>query len=149
MIRYRLDDLGWYQFEWLVQALLKDHLGIGVESWGGHGDHGRDAWCFGSLHFPDKHEKTDGPFLFQVKFIENANAAGAKPIPRLIAAVKAEMARISQPGMGGPSEPSAATQRHPLCKHYIVLTNCLMSPAGRQAISAEIHDALSNAMTHC
>jgi len=43
MIRYRLDDLGWYQFEWLVQAVLKDHLGIGIESWGGHGDHGRDV----------------------------------------------------------------------------------------------------------
>ena len=23
MIRYRLDDLGWYQFEWLCQSLLK------------------------------------------------------------------------------------------------------------------------------
>src|SRR6266446_5908598 len=88
MIRYRLDDLGWYQFEWLVQTLLKDHLGIGVEAWGGHGDHGRDAWCPGPLRFPAKHGKTNGPFLFQVKFIENANAAGAKPIPRLIAAVK-------------------------------------------------------------
>jgi len=54
MIRYRLDDLGWYQFEWLVQAVLKDHLGIGIESWGGHGDHGRDAWCMDPLHFPAK-----------------------------------------------------------------------------------------------
>src|SRR5438445_5140051 len=95
MIRYGLDDLGWYQFEWLVQALLKEHLGIGVESWGGRGDYGRDAWCAGPLHFPDKGRETKGPFLFQVKFVENANAAGAKPIPRLIAAVKAEAVRIS------------------------------------------------------
>ncbi|MES1241308.1 MAG: hypothetical protein ABUT39_06790 [Acidobacteriota bacterium] len=30
MIRYRLDDLGWYHFECLVQALLKAELGLGV-----------------------------------------------------------------------------------------------------------------------
>jgi putative transposase len=34
LTRELMDDLGWYQFEWLVQALLKDQLGIGVESWG-------------------------------------------------------------------------------------------------------------------
>jgi hypothetical protein len=32
LIRYRLDDLGWLQFEWLVQSLLKAKLGLTVES---------------------------------------------------------------------------------------------------------------------
>jgi hypothetical protein len=32
MIRYKLDDLGWYQFEALMQSLLKAELGLGVES---------------------------------------------------------------------------------------------------------------------
>lgn len=46
MIRYRLDDLGWYQFEWLIQALLKSHCGLAVEDWSANGgDFGKDAFC--------------------------------------------------------------------------------------------------------
>jgi hypothetical protein len=78
MIRYRLDDLGWYQFEWLIQTLLKAELGLGVESWGGHRDHGRDVFTASRLSFPDKNSLSDGPFIFQVKFVENANAAGLR-----------------------------------------------------------------------
>jgi hypothetical protein len=141
MIRYRLDDLGWYQLEWLVQSMLKDHLGIGVESWGIRGDHGRDAWCKGPLHFPAKNQETDGPFLFQVKFIENANAAGAKPFPRLMAAVRAEVARIR-----GRSSSIKSSQP---CKHYVLLTNCLLSPHDRQAVNSGIGKALPNVATHC
>jgi len=142
MIRYRLDDLGWYQFEWLVQAVLKDHLGIGIESWGGHRDCGRDAWCLDPLHFPAKQSKSSGPFLFQAKFIENANAAGARPIPRLIAAVKAEMAEVLLRGIkndGG--------RRNG--KHYVLLTNSLISPEGRQAVESEVHKALPSSQVHC
>ncbi len=140
MIRYRLDDLGWYQFEWLVQALLKDHLGIGVESWGGHSDHGRDVWCPSPLHFPTSDEKTAGPFLFQVKFIENANAAGARPVPRLMAAIKAEGTRISQRRF----QQKSTSQ----CEHYVLVTNCLMSPENRHTISAELGKVLPDAQIH-
>jgi len=31
MLRYHLDDLGWYQFEQICQALLKIELGLGIE----------------------------------------------------------------------------------------------------------------------
>ena len=141
MIRYKLDDLGWYQFEWLIQTLLKDQLGIGVESWGGHGDHGRDAWCPGPLHFPAKHIKTTGPFQFQMKFIENANAAGAKPFPRFLAAVKAETVRLSGQRSGA--------KRKSLCKHYVLITNSLISPDDRDAVNSEIAEVLPNATIHC
>ena len=142
MIRYRLDDLGWYQFEWLVQAVLKDHLGIGIESWGGHGDYGRDAWCSDPLLFPSKHSMTEGPFLFQAKFIENANAAGAKPLPSLIGAVKAEMKYVAmrtvkeEKGVGN-------------CKHYVLITNAVMSPKGRQAVEAEVCSSMPAVGVHC
>ena len=73
-MRYRFDDLGWYQFEWLVQSLLKAELGLGIESWtSSRGDRGRDAYFDGQLAFPTK-AATEGPFVFQVKFVENANA---------------------------------------------------------------------------
>jgi hypothetical protein len=142
VIRYRLDDLGWYQFEWLVQALLKDHLGIGVESWGGHGDHGRDAWCNGSLHFPAKQSKTNGPFLFQMKFVENANAAGAKPFPRLIAAVRTEIAKIQR-------RRSHPKSRAPKCGQYVLISNSLITPQGRDKVAAEMGKALPNVAVHC
>lgn len=51
---YRLDELGWHQFERLAQALLKTELGMGVEAWGGHSDLGRDAYCAGPLNYPDR-----------------------------------------------------------------------------------------------
>src|SRR5271156_5276173 len=140
MIRYRLDDLGWYQFEWLAQALLKDHLGIGVESWGGRGDHGRDAWCMQALHFPAKRRKTKGPFTFQVKFIENANAAGAKPFPRLLAAVRAEQAKILLRASQG--------KAYPRCKQYVLLTNCVLTAEEREVLSVEMSGAIRGVTTH-
>lgn len=95
MGRYQLDDLGWYQFEMLIQSLLKAVCGLGVESWGKRRDFGRDAFCQLPLSFPDK-KLTDGPFIFQVKFVENANAAGARPGHALVSAVKKEKISIQQ-----------------------------------------------------
>lgn len=94
-IRYRLDELGWFCFEKLIQVLLKAELGVGVESWGGYGDFGRDAYFTGKLSYPAKGLIEDGPFLFQVKFIQQANAAGAKPELRIKKAVKAEIKKMA------------------------------------------------------
>lgn len=93
MGRYQLDDLGWYQFEMLIQSLLKAVCGLGVESWGKRQDFGRDSFCQNPLSFPGK-EQNEGPFIFQVKFVENANAAGAKPEDALVSAVNKEKSAI-------------------------------------------------------
>jgi hypothetical protein len=93
MIDYRLDDLGWFEFEQLVQTLAKARLGLGIEAWGGRGDWGRDAYFHGNLRYPTNAE-TDGAFVFQAKFVEGANAGGAKPEKLIIAAVENECARI-------------------------------------------------------
>jgi len=95
-IRYNLDSLGWFQFEWLVQSLLKAELGIGVESWGGRGDWGRDAYSVGPLPFPMRTVPTQGPFVFQAKFVSGANAAGAKSERLLSDAVRKEAALIAE-----------------------------------------------------
>lgn len=78
MLRYDIDRLGWFEFEQLTQTLLKIRLGCGVEAWGGQGDWGRDAYFDGALCYPTL-RKTRATFLFQCKFVEAANAAGAKP----------------------------------------------------------------------
>src|SRR6266478_963770 len=119
MIRYRLDDLGWYQFEWLVQSLLKAELGPAVESWGGHKDHGRDAFIASRLCFPDKNFLSEGPFVFQAKFVENANAAGAKNEPALLGAVSKEAERILQRHRVSPTTET---------RHYALITNAFLNP---------------------
>jgi len=96
MVRYNLDDLGAYQFEKLAQSLLKTHVGITVESWGNRGDFGRDAYTINNLRFPNKEKETSGPFLFQVKFVEGANAAGAKPAQALNGSLSKEIAQIKE-----------------------------------------------------
>jgi hypothetical protein len=124
--RYRLDDLGWYQFEWLVQSLLKAELGIGVESWGGRGDHGRDAFCATALNFPAKHITSEGPFVFQAKFVENANAAGAEFRRTVLHAVSGELERIRHRAGRIVWQPP---------NHYVLITNAPLQADLREEIA--------------
>lgn len=130
MLRYRLDDLGWYQFECMIQALLKAKLGLGIESWAGRADHGRDAFFKGSLEFPTHGKLQEGPFVFQVKFVEEANAAGANPRPRILSAVKSEIKLLK-------------IRRTPKDQKiiYSLLTNVTLSPELREKISKLFKDS--------
>ena len=118
-VEYNLDSLGWYQFERLVQVLLKAEFGMGVESWGGRGDYGRDAFAHGPLKFPARDIQSEGPFVFQVKFVEGANVPGAKFEPRLMTAVRSEVTQIVKRIEKG--------QWH-TPKHYALLTNVPVTP---------------------
>jgi hypothetical protein len=129
MIRYRLDDLGWDQFEWLCQTLVKVELGIGVEAWGGSSDLGRDAYFDGPLDIHKTGRVAPGPFIFQAKFVSGANAARAKPGP----AVKAALT----------SECTALKTRHKKLeleriRHYVFLTNAPLGATLRTWIRQEI-----------
>jgi Novel STAND NTPase 3 len=140
MLRYRLDDLGWFQFEWVVQSLLKAELGIGLESWGGRGDNGIDAYSLESLNFPARHLASEGPFIFQAKFIENANAAGARFTDILVDAVRKEAARIQdRVGRGSWRQP----------QHYALLSNAVPDAALRQRITELLAPAVPDAAVHC
>ena len=119
MIRYRLDDLGWYQFEWLCQSILKADFGVGVQSWGGHADWGRDAYFDGPLEIPVKRKPSPGPFVFQAKFVAEANAAGAKPAVAIRAAVSSECTAIKR-----------RFEKYGVekLKHYVLMTNSPLTP---------------------
>lgn len=129
MLEYRLDDLHWADFEKLCQALLKAKLGVGVEAWGGSGDWGNDAYCQAPLSYPGS-EVQQGPFQFQAKFVQGANAAGAKPRAPLVAAVKKECERIKK-------------RKQPPPLVYSLLTNVVLSPQLRGVVEGIIQDALS------
>lgn len=129
MSDYNLDALGWYQFERLTQTLLRTEYGLTVECWGGSRDYGRDAYSQGPLKFPDRDGSSPGPFIFQAKFVQGANAAGADPKPRLVDSVKKEAARISKRVQEG-------KWRHP--KTYALLTNA--------PLSADLRTEIDNAL---
>jgi hypothetical protein len=95
-VLYNLDELGWYQFEQLCQALLRAAHGAELEAWGGSHDTGKDAYAEGTLRYPDGRIEQQGPFIFQVKFVSNANAIGSNPRAALLAAINRESARIAQ-----------------------------------------------------
>jgi len=139
VLRYRLDDLGWHHFEHLVQSLLKAELGLGVESWGGHGDNGRDAYAAGPICFPQRGTLTEGPFVFQVKFVEAANAAGADPGKALIRAVRAESSRIEQ---------RIAQGSWGDLRHYVLVTNVVLSEKLRMEIRGRLNQVLPEATVH-
>ena len=144
-MRYRLDDLGWYHFELLVQSLLKAELGLGVESWGGTSDGGRDAYARGPLSFPDPNSPQPGPFLFQAKFVDGANAAGARSKRALIQAIEAECKRIRQR-----IENSFWRQppwRQPT--YYVLLTNVPLSSAVRATIESRFAEVMPEVKIQC
>lgn len=138
MIRYNLDALGWYQFEWLVQSLLKSEIGLAVESWGQRGDHGRDAYAEGQLHFPERDILSDGPFVFQVKFVEGANSAGADPATPLRNAIRKEATRIA----------ARSRQVFPVPRHYALITNAQLTTTLRDEIDVILGGVLPGAHLH-
>jgi hypothetical protein len=69
-LKYRIGAIGWYNFETLVQTLLKGVIGPGVTSFGGTKDGGRDATFTGAANFPSEQAKWDGYWVFQVKYID-------------------------------------------------------------------------------
>src|SRR5665213_1627891 len=136
-MRYKLDDLGAYQFEELTQSLLKAHVGLSVESWGRRSDFGRDAYTPNALHFPNKNIETAGPFIFQVKFVEGATASGAKPGGALLGSVYKEIAQIrsrkSDPKWIEPS-------------HFTFLTNSPMGVPLREEVREKFKSILPAAV---
>ena len=137
MAEYRLDELGWFQFERLCQSLLKARCGLGVESWGGHGDLGRDAYAEGPLPFPSN-EENDGPFVFQAKFVAGANAAGSRPLPALLKGIRAELAEIVKREENG-------TWDEP--RFYTLMTNTPLTTSRRKAVRTALEKGLAKTTT--
>jgi hypothetical protein len=134
--KYRLDDLGWWEFERLCQALLQSSYGLVVAAWGGSGDLGRDAYSEADLDFPQRGTPGRGPFVFQAKFVQGANAAGANAGPSLTKAVNAELTRIAKHREAGRwNNPGT----------YALLTNAPIAPALRKTLTDEIKQKLVGA----
>lgn len=133
-MRYRLEELGWYQFENLASALLKAEVGLGLEVWSApSGDLGRDAYFKGALRFPT-HDLSDGPFVFQVKF----SAADDSDSSLRTAVAKEKRAIQSRRGKGEWQD----------CAHYCLLTNVSLTPTRRTHIEDLLKDVQPASSVH-
>lgn len=133
MIRYRLDELGWYQFEWLCQSLLKANLGIAIEAWGGSSDLGRDAYWKRALSLKSAGVETPGPFVFQAKFVSGANAAGAIPDGAILTSVKKECRAITKRALSSSYEKPST---------YVLMTNAPLSATLKEKITSCLKESL-------
>ena len=127
LARYELDRLGWHNFEWLIQTLLKAEFGFLVESWGAFKDHGRDAYSAKSIESSTGKGKYQGPVIFQAKFVSEANAVGSDYRKALLAAVRHEADAIEE-------RVSAKIWEDP--ESYVLLTNCPITSNERIEIEA-------------
>ena len=134
MGRYRLDDLGWYQFENLIQSLLKTKCGLLIESWGKGKDFGRDAYTKNPIKFPDDREN-EGSFIFQVKFIDNASLNNTKGFNNLKKAVNCEIKEIQ-------SRIEKGTWTSP--NFYTLVTNFPITATQRELLRNILHDEMTN-----
>ncbi|MCE9582512.1 MAG: restriction endonuclease [Planctomycetes bacterium] len=131
---YKLDELGWHDFETLVQSLLKTKCGMGVEAWGGHGDFGRDAFSPFPVKLIEAPPLEIGPVVFQAKFVNNANAAGADYMGALQNAVSKESTKIKN------SEVIKKAMN--LVGAYVLLTNAPISATEREKLQVQMSKAL-------
>ena len=127
-LKYRIAEIGWYNFEKLVQTLLKSIIGPGVTSFGGSKDRGRDAGYSGFAHFPTTQENWSGGWVFQVKYIDLQDVGAAAARSQLKSALRIEFKSI--------------LERHPgPVDNYILITDVPLTSQSREALTGVARDA--------
>lgn len=121
----------WYNFEFLVQTLLKLVIGPGVTSFGGSKDSGRDAVFVGAANFPNAETQWRGYWLFQVKYVdfEEQGVDAARSI--LIRTFRKELENIIR-------KHTTTFQR---IDNYILITDVPLTGNARDALSTVIADS--------
>ncbi len=108
-LKYRISNIGWYNFELLVQTLLKAVVGPGVTSFGGSKDQGRDAAFVGPAAFPAPGCQWTGNWVFQVKYVDFEEQGADAARSALKSTLRNELKRL--------------LSRHRNTNNYIVLTD--------------------------
>lgn len=127
-LKYRLTILGWYNFEALVQTLLKVIIAPGVTSFGGTKDGGRDAVFEGKAPFPSQTTKWKGKWIFQVKYSELESGSVEAIGKRILNAFNKEIKNIKQ-------------RRGYWPDNYVLITNVHLSSAFRKKLKNVIMEA--------
>jgi hypothetical protein len=89
---YRLDELGWLEFERMVTALLELEVGVPADAWAGHADVGRTAVVEDGLVDPASGRRLTGPTVVLAMWIRPEATA---PVVELVGAKIASMTASS------------------------------------------------------
>lgn len=116
-LKYRISTIGWYNFELLVQTLLKAVIGPGVSAFGGSKDAGRDAVFEGLAGFPSPKSTWAGRWVFQVKYLDFEEQGVAAARAALKATFSGELKKL--------------LNRRQRVDNYILLTNVPVTGSGR------------------
>ncbi len=85
---YRLDELGWLQFERMCELLLEADLGVSAASWIGRADTGRVASVDGPLPAPAQGARVDGPLSVVIAWVPE-DAERHRRVGSLVACLEA------------------------------------------------------------
>lgn len=129
-LKYRISNIGWYNFELLAQTLLKAVIGPGVTSLGGSKDKGRDAVFKGSAAFPTAECQWTGRWVFQVKYIDVEEQG-------------VDASRSALKSAFGKEASSILNRRSPI-DNYILLTDVPLSAQARDALAEIAVEVLAN-----
>ncbi len=121
-LQYRIGEIGWYNFERIIQTLLKEIIGPGVTSFGGTKDRGRDAAYEGRASFPSEHENWTGNWVFQVKYVDLQDTDAHSVRTRLKSALRKEIDNIVQ------------GREHPI-DNYVLITDVPLTADSRSALA--------------
>jgi len=129
-LKYRIGGIGWYNFERLVQTLLKAVIGPGVTSFGGSKDGGRDATYAGAAPFPSEHSQWDGQWVFQVKYADLEIHGAQEARKQLRKTFRQECEAILARG-----------QREGWPHNYVLLTNVPLTAGNRRELEQLVKGA--------
>lgn len=122
-VDFAFHTLGWYEFQHLCAAILREVLGQTVRIYSEGNDRGRDA-AFCGAWVRQKNESLDGAFVAQIKFSRD------KVRPLVSSLFTKELPKIR------------ALHKDGLCDHYIVLTNHVTTAPTAAKIEKEIREAV-------
>lgn len=125
-LKYRISNIGWYNFELLVQTLLKAVIGPGVTSFGGSKDQGRDAGFVGTAAFPTVTCQWTGNWVFQVKYVDFEEQGVDASRSALKSTFRNELRRI--------------LSRHQSTDNYILLTDVPLTAQTRSDLEKIVAD---------
>lgn len=125
-LKYRISSIGWYNFELLVQTLLKVLIGPGVTSFGGSKDRGRDATFTGDAAFPTASCRWGGEWVFQVKFVDFEERGADAARSSLRSTLRKELPVIAQ--------------RHLVIDNYVLLTDVPLTSQSREELQTTANE---------
>lgn len=129
-LKYSIGGIGWYNFERLVQTLLKAVIGPGVTSFGGSKDDGRDATYDGAAPFPSQYTQWDGHWVFQAKYADLETHGATQARKELVKAFGQECKAIL-----------ARREGRTAADNYVLVTDVPLTAGNREKLGKLIREA--------